>query len=386
MDGGGILNTGGSTLNLIESNVNNNFALGLGSGIGNRAIALVVTRANIRRSLINDNGTRAIVGTVGGGAISNVGTDIISDAVMVIANSTITNNRATVLGGGISNTLGDMHLTNNTISHNTSTIGGGGIVNVAGILGLGTVYLRNNIIAKNNDLLGTNIIGTDALGIFNSLGNNLIGSNFSVEVSFAASVFIGLTPQPNVNADLVGSIVIGNQIIDPLLGALQDNGGPTHTRAITAASPAFNKANNCVFTNTCATNPQSLNPPSALSTDHRSSGFTRMSGAAADVGAFELQLGVTAASVQVAGRVIAGKRGLARALVYLQDMNGDVQMTRTNSFGYYRFSDVEVGRTYIVEVKNKQYYFDQQVLNLTEEMLDLNFSTPNTGLKYINFQ
>lgn len=386
VDGGGVLNTSGSTLNLTESTVNNNFALGLGSGVANRAVALVITRANIRRSLINDNGTRAIVGTVGGGAISNVGTDIISDAVMVITNSTITDNEATVLGGGISNTLGDMHLTNNTISHNNSTVGGGGVVNIAGLLGLGTVYVRNNIIAKNNDLLGTNIIGTDALGIFNSLGNNLIGSNFSVEVSFEASLFAGVTPQPNANADIVGSVVIANQIIDPLLGALQDNGGPTFTRAITAASPAFNRANNCVFTNTCATNPQNFNPPSALPTDQRSTGFTRLSGVAVDIGAFELQLGVTSARVQIAGRITAGKRGLARTLVYLHDLNGDIRMTRANPFGYYRFSDVEVGKTYILEAKSKQFHFDQQVLNLTEEMLDLNFSTTNSGLKYINFR
>ena len=205
-------------------------------------------------------------------------------------------------------------------------------------------------------------------------------------MSFEASAFIGITPQPNVKLDLAGGVEIGNQIIDPLLGALQDNGGSTFTRAITLASPAFNKANNCVFDNSCPTNPQSSNPPFALTTDQRAPGYTRMSGVAVDIGAFELQLAPTAASVQVAGRVTAGKRGLARVLIYLRDLNGNVTTTRTNSFGYYRFNDMEVGKTYLLEVKSKQFYFDHKILNLTEEMLDLNISPVNSGLKSMSFQ
>ena len=380
LDGGGILNTGGSTLNLIESTVSGNFSLGLGGGVANRAVALVITRANIRRSLISGNTPLlGIVGTLGGGALSNVGTDVISDAVMTVINSTITGNSSTAVGGGISNTLGDTVLVNNTISQNNSTVGGGGVVNVAGVLGLGRVFLRNNIVARNSDVLGTNLIGTDVLGIFNSQGNNLIGSNFGAEVSFDASAFVGITPQPNVNADVVGNVVIGNQIIDPLLGPLQDNGGPTRTRAITALSPAFNKGNNCVFFNTCV-NPLN-NTPLDLTSDQRAAGYSRMSGVSVDVGAYEVQLGPTAAAVQVAGRVFDGKRGVARAVVYLNDLDGSVRTTMTNQFGYYRFDDVKPGQSYIFEIKSKQFTFSPQVMYLTGEMLDLNFSPVNYGLQ-----
>ena len=383
LDGGGILNTGGSTLNLVESTVSDNFSLGLGGGVANRAVALVVTRATIKRSLISGNRPfLGIVGTLGGSAVSNVGTDVISDALMTVTDSTITGNSATAVGGGISNTLGDMSLTNNTISQNNSTVGGGGVVNVAGVLGLGRVFMRNNIVAKNNDLIGTNIIGTDALGIFNSLGNNIMGSNFGAEASFEASVFVGVTPQPNANADVVGNVVIGNQIIDPLLGPLQDNGGPTKTRAISSASPALNRGNSCVYFNTCL-NPLD-NSSLDLATDQRSTGFIRMSGLSVDVGAYEVQLGPTAANVSVAGRVANGKRGVAKAYVYLTDLNGNTRMAMTNQFGYYRFDNVRVGQSYIVEVKNKQFAFSPQVLYLTEEMLDFDFSPvtyglPNTG-------
>ena len=234
-DGGGILNTNGATLNLTEVNVSGNSATSLGGGVATRAILLVTTTTNITRSLISNNSAIA-----GGGGLSNLGTDLISSAVTTLTNSTVTNNNALAEGGGISNAAATMNLTNNTISHNQSLVAGGGIVNVAGIL-VGTVNLRNNILAQNNALLGTDLISSDGLGIFNSLGNNLVGNNLDIGVSFSASVVIGGLPQPNVNADIVGSIDVGFQIINPLLGALANNGGATNTRSLGAGSPAIDR-------------------------------------------------------------------------------------------------------------------------------------------------
>ena len=276
-DGGGILNTGGATLNLTDVTVTGNSATSLGGGIATRAVLLVVTRTNITRSTINNN-----TSLVGGGGISNLGTDVISSAVTTMTNSTISNNTCLAEGGGISNTAGTMNLTNNTISHNNSTVAGGGIVNVAGIL-VGTVRLRNNIIAGNMAVLNTNLISSDVLGIFSSLGNNLIGNNLNAEVSFAASVIVMGTPTPNVNLDLVGSIVVGFQIIDPMLGGLQNNGGQTNTRLLLAGSPAIDKGNNCVTNSSCASN----NPPFSLTVEQRGAGFPRQIGVNVDIGATE---------------------------------------------------------------------------------------------------
>ena len=192
-DGGGILNTGGATLNLTEVTVTGNSATSLGGGIATRAILLVSTTTNITRSTINNN-----TSVVGGGGISNLGTDVISSAVTTITNSTVSNNVCLAEGGGISNAAGTLNLTNNTISNNNSTVAGGGVVNVAGIL-VGTVRLRNTIIAGNMAVLNTNLISSDVLGIFNSLGNNLIGNNLNAEVSFAASAIVMGNPTPNVN-------------------------------------------------------------------------------------------------------------------------------------------------------------------------------------------
>lgn len=276
-DGGGILNTGGATLNLTEVNVTGNTATSLGGGVATRALLLVATTTNITRSTISNN-----TSVVGGGGVSNIGTQLISSAVTTITNSTISNNSCLAEGGGISNTLGVMNLTNNTISHNNSTVAGGGIVNVA-VSPLGSVNMRNTIVASNMAVLNTNLISSDVLGIFNSLGNNLIGNNLNATVSFQASVGTGGTPIPNPNLDLVGSVSVGFQIIDPMLGGLQDNGGPTNTRLQMFGSPAINRGNNCVVNSSCPSN----NPPSPLTTDQRGAGFPRQVGSAVDIGATE---------------------------------------------------------------------------------------------------
>jgi len=60
-------------------------------------------------------------------------------------------------------------------------------------------------------------------------------------------------------------------IADPLLAPLNDNGGPTLTHALLPGSPAIDAGNNVLH----------------LETDQR--GRSRVSGAAPDIGAFEVQ-------------------------------------------------------------------------------------------------
>jgi len=56
------------------------------------------------------------------------------------------------------------------------------------------------------------------------------------------------------------------------------------------------------------------------------------------------------------------------------------QVTLTNAFGYYRFEDVGAGETYIVNVFSKRYSFAPQVVTVTEDLTDLNFTAhPNAG-------
>jgi len=87
----------------------------------------------------------------------------------------------------------------------------------------------------------------------------------------------------------------------------------------------------------------------------------------------------TAASVSIGGRVIVGKgRGLLNATIYLTDASGTTRATRTSTFGYYRFDDVEAGQTVIVTVVSKRYQFAPQVVNVTEEITNLDFDISQT--------
>ncbi len=83
----------------------------------------------------------------------------------------------------------------------------------------------------------------------------------------------------------------------------------------------------------------------------------------------------TAAAVTVRGRVLSPfGRGVSRALVSMTDSTGQTRTVRTNPFGFYTFGNIEVGATYILEVRAKRYTFTSQALSLTEEATDVNFT------------
>ena len=72
----------------------------------------------------------------------------------------------------------------------------------------------------------------------------------------------------------------GDQInTDPLLGPLQDNGGPTFTHALLPGSPAINAGD------------PSFTPPPFY--DQRGPGFYRVVNGRIDIGSFEVQAGPT---------------------------------------------------------------------------------------------
>jgi len=74
---------------------------------------------------------------------------------------------------------------------------------------------------------GTNGVNQDLLGTFISSGFNLIGTADGTE---------GFTN--SIKSDLVGAIT---EALDPLLGPLQMNGGPTPTHALLPGSPAIDQ-------------------------------------------------------------------------------------------------------------------------------------------------
>jgi hypothetical protein len=82
----------------------------------------------------------------------------------------------------------------------------------------------------------------------------------------------------------------------------------------------------------------------------------------------------TAATVSVAGRVTARGRGISNSIVHLTSQNGEIQTVRTNRLGYYIFTDLAAGETYIFNVFSKRYQFDPKVISLTEDLAELDFT------------
>lgn len=84
-----------------------------------------------------------------------------------------------------------------------------------------------------------------------------------------------------------------------------------------------------------------------------------------------------APSVTIAGRVNDGKSAVANATVTLTGVGGP-RTVKTNTFGFYSFTDVPTGQTVIVSAKAKGYAFTPRTLNVTSAVSDFDLITaPN---------
>ncbi len=168
-------------------------------------------------------------------------------------------------GAGAIAALGDVKVINCTIAGNEAdsdaTGGelGGGIMLSAGY----SLEISNSIVAGNID---HNTTGQDVSGSFTSLGGNLIG------IGDGSTGFTG-------TGDQVGTAA---SPIDPMLGPLADNGGPTQTCMPLVGSPAINAGLNALITN-----PPFDGPPFY---DQRGPDFVRIYEDIVDIGAVERQL------------------------------------------------------------------------------------------------
>jgi hypothetical protein len=81
---------------------------------------------------------------------------------------------------------------------------------------------------------------------------------------------------------------------------------------------------------------------------------------------------LTAAGVTIAGRVLSSSgTGVRNAVVRITDQQGSVMQATTNAFGYFRFSDVQSGQSYVVESTARGVVFDARLLAVTDAMVDL---------------
>lgn len=322
--GGAILvNVGNLTLNRVFIN-NNSTANGAG-------VFAFRSTLNINNSTISGN-----TATNTGGGVSGF-SNVLAPSIINITNSTISNNTANQDAGGIYSENATYNLTHVTVADNTAgndpmANQGGGVYNLSG-----TFNSRNSIFANNSAGSGPDFFGTVTSQNFNLIENTTDSTGFT-----------------GTN-DITGQ--------DPLLSPLQNNSGTTPTRALLPGSPAIDTGNSFGFNVDQRGSTRPVNSPIA----------PNGAGDLADIGAFEVQA-PTAASVEVSGRVMNFKgRGIARAVIYLSDQQGNMRTTITNPFGYYRFNELMAGETYTFMVLSKQYQFIPQTVNLDDNLQNLNF-------------
>ncbi len=85
-------------------------------------------------------------------------------------------------------------------------------------------------------------------------------------------------------------------------------------------------------------------------------------------------VGATAAGIEVSGRVLTPDgRGIRNAIVAVTDTSGNSRIAMTSSFGFYRFNDVEAGKTYTISINSKRYRFTPRVLQIVDALADFDF-------------
>ncbi len=86
-------------------------------------------------------------------------------------------------------------------------------------------------------------------------------------------------------------------------------------------------------------------------------------------------LAPTAASVSIGGRVLAEQgRGLQNARVTMTAQDGGIRIATTSAFGYFRFSGIPAGETYVFTIQSKRYVYSPQVLFVGEDFSELIFN------------
>lgn len=176
--------------------------------------------------------------TVAGNAATELGGGIfIGSGTATIANSTISGNAAQY-GGGIYNNTNTLTVVNSTVSGNNASTG-------SGICNAGTLTASNSTVSGNSGASGgIHSFGGSSETLTNTIVANNAGGDISGIIETASHNLIADANssggiQNGVNGNIVGA--------NPLLGTLQNNGGPTWTHALLPGSPAVNSGDNCVL-------------------------------------------------------------------------------------------------------------------------------------------
>ena len=295
----GVLGISGTTLQIADSTLTGGSAIGIAMGDGGNLCVsggkLVLERSTLsggqaytggglylenltEDSTISSSTISGNQGFTSGGGIYSASLG----AVLTIDSSTISGNTtgfpspspATAFGGGVYLSNGDLRIVNSTISGNHAIGWGGGIAAGGSLLLRLTTVTGNTASRDGGSILGyPSPVELDHAIVANGTPEDLaeapfLGSGAPFTVTANYSLVEALNP-------LGGVVLMGTHNlvgVDPLLGPLANNGGPTQTHLPLPGSPVID-----------AGNPAIPSPPPA---DQR--GFQRIIGPAVDLGAVEV--------------------------------------------------------------------------------------------------
>ncbi len=270
-EGGGIFKAYGGYLDLVSSTLSGNTASGRGGGLSTTGGWYPFGQPGY--SYVTDS-------TISGNAADDGG-GINAFGGLRLTNSTVSENYASTVGGGLATLTGNYEpnrIIFSTITGNSTGSGlGGGLYNTTSGFVADELFVESSIIAGNAD---TNCV-LDSRDIDGS------GANFDDDGTCGEdwNLMTGLDP------------------------SLQDNGGPTQTHALLDGSSAVDAAGPC-----------------GVATDQR--GFLRNDGSC-DSGAFEQGAGVLAAQGVCPGPTTVSANGATadtRMLIYQGVDRGDSQV------------------------------------------------------------
>jgi hypothetical protein len=193
----------------------------------------------------------ASIGYVGQGVVSAGG--IANSGTLTISNSTLTGNMAKIScrtrcaarGGGISSG-GTLIINNSTISGNVAYLGSCSVDCIAyggGIYSGGTLIINNSTLSGNT--ANRSFGGGAGGGIYNDAGTvtvkNSIVANSVNGNCYGTVTSKGYNLSSDTTCNFNGPGDMNN--INPMLGPLQNNGGPTQTMALPSGSPAIDAGN-----------------------------------------------------------------------------------------------------------------------------------------------
>ncbi len=344
-DGGGIYMGDSGTLTLNDCTISNNSALGLGGGIAMRNSGTL----HAHRTTFASNSAQS------GGAIFPYASGTIN-----VDRSTFSGNSANDSGGAIYvESAGTLNATNNTFSGNSAVNDGGALLNQA------TMTLTSNTLTGNSANTGGGIANFGAAA---TLNNNIVALNTGVSGTdlFGGTPYTGTYNLIGNSDDSTGLNTPTNQWgttgieLDPLIGPLQNNGGPTFSCAPRFNSPVLDQGN-----------------APLLLMDQRGSLRPMISsvfpgtGDLSDIGAVELQLSPSAANVSLSGRIVSsqakGAPGIGGALIVVSSPEGESWTGRSNAFGYFEITGIPAGATYLINITHKRYTFDTRTMNVVDD-------------------